>query len=114
MVKFYLFKTFAYNSWCILDEQRDQDQSSEEDRPERFRSLQEIYDETQATEEDEACLFSGEEPTSYKIEMKEEVWRKAMKEELEAIEKNSTWELVKLPEKCKTVIHSFIRFLRRF
>ena len=26
-----------------------------------------------------------------------------MKEELEAIERNSTWELVKLPEKCKSI-----------
>ena len=39
------------------EEQRDQDQSSEEDRPERFRSVQEIYDETQVIEDDEACFF---------------------------------------------------------
>ena len=38
-------------------EQRDQDQSSEEDRPERFRSVQEIYDETQVIEDDEAYFF---------------------------------------------------------
>ena len=43
------------------DEQRDQDQSSEEDKPKRYRSIQEIYDETQAIKEDEACFFSGEE-----------------------------------------------------
>ena len=48
-------------------------------------------------------FFSGEEPTSYITAMKEEVWRQAMKEELEAIERNSTWELVKLPEKCKSI-----------
>ena len=90
------------------NEQRDQDQFSEEDRPERFRSLQEIYDETQATEEDEACLFSREEPIFYKIAVKEEVWRKAMKEELEALEKNSTWELVKLLEKCKSIAVKWI------
>ena len=95
------------------DEQRDQDQSSEEDRPEKFRSLQEIYDETQAIAEDEACFFSGEEPTSYKIAMKEEVWRKAMKEELEAIEKNSTWELVNLPEKCKSIGVKWIYKIKR-
>ena len=52
------------NSIIPSDEQRDQDQSSEEDRPERYRSVQEIYDETQVTEEDEACFFLGEEPTS--------------------------------------------------
>ena len=40
------------------NEQRDQNQSSEEDRPEKLRSLQEIHDETQAIAEDEACFFS--------------------------------------------------------
>ena len=69
------------------EEQRDQDQSSEEDRPERFISIQEIYYETQVIEDDEACFFFREELTSYRTAMKEEVWRKAMKEELEAIEK---------------------------
>ena len=93
------------------DEQRDQ--SLEEDRPEKFISVQEIYDETQAIEEDEACLFSGEEPTSYKTTMKEEVWRKAMKEELEAIEKNSTWELVKLLEKYKSIGVKWIYKIKR-
>ena len=86
------------------EEHRDQDLTTdEEDRLERFISVQEIYDETQEIEEDEVCLFSGEEPTSFITAMKEEVWRRAMKEEIEAIEKNSTWELVKLPEKCKSI-----------
>ena len=96
-----------------IDEQRDQDQSFEEDKPERFRTVQEIYDETQAIEEDEACFFSGEEPTSCKIAMKEEVWRQAMKEELEAIERNSTWELVKLPKKCKSIGVKWIYKIKR-
>ena len=39
------------------EEQIDQDQSLEEDRPERFRSVQEIYDETQVIEDDEASFF---------------------------------------------------------
>ena len=63
------------------EEHRDQDLSTdEEDRPERFRSVQEIYDETQEIEEEEVCLFSGEEPTSFITAMKEEVWRRDMKE----------------------------------
>ena len=77
--------------------------TDEEDRPERFRSVQEIYDETQEIEEDEVCLFSGEEPTSFIAAMKEEVWRRTMNEEIEEIEKTSTWELVKLLEKCKSI-----------
>ena len=58
-------------------------------------------------------FFSGEVPTSYRIAMKEEVWRQAMKEELEAIERNSTWELVKLPEKCKSIVVKWIYKIKR-
>ena len=95
------------------DEQGDLDQYSEEARPERYRSIQDIYDETQATEEDEACFLSGKEPTSYRTTMEEEVWRQAMKEELEAIERNSTWELVKFPEKCKSIGVKWIYKIKR-
>ena len=41
-----------------LDEQSDQGQTSEEERLERFRSTQAIYEETQGIEEDEACFIS--------------------------------------------------------
>jgi hypothetical protein len=33
-------------------------------------------------------------PKSYKATSKEEVWVKAMKEEIKMIEKNKTWELM--------------------
>ena len=36
-----------------------------------------------------------------------------MEEEIEAIEKNSTWELVKLPEKCKTIGVKWIYKIKR-
>ena len=87
------------------EEHRDQDQSSEEDRTEKFRSVQDIYD--------EACFLTGEEPKSFKSAMKEDLWRRAMEEEIEAIEKNSTWELVKLPEKCKTIGVKWIYKIKR-
>ena len=41
------------------DEQRDQDQTVEEERPERYRSIQAIFEKTKGTEEDEACFFKG-------------------------------------------------------
>ena len=103
----------SITSIVLTEEHRDQDQSLEEYRPERFRSVQEIYDETQELEEDEACFLYGEEPTYFKTAMKEEVWRRAMKEEIEAIEKNSTWELVKLPEKCKSIGVKWIYKIKR-
>ena len=95
------------------EEYRYQDQSLEEDRTEKFRSVQDIYDKTQEIEEDEACFLTREEPTSFKSAMKEELWRRAMEEEIEAIEKNSTWELVKLPEKCKTIGIKWIYKIKR-
>ena len=36
-----------------------------------------------------------------------------MEEEIEAIEKNSTWELVKLPEKCKSIGVKWIYKIKR-
>ena len=45
-----------------IEEHRAQDQSTEEGRPERFRSVQEIYDETREIEEDEACFFFEKNP----------------------------------------------------
>ena len=59
-------------------EYRAQDQSSEEDRTERFRSVQDIYEETHEIEEDETCFLTNEEPASFKSAMKEELWRRAM------------------------------------
>ena len=104
----------SISSIVPTEEHRVQDiTTDEEDRPERFRSLQEIYNETQEIDEDEVYLFTGEEPTSFITAMKEEVWIRAMKEEIEAIEKNSTWELVKLPEKCKSIGVKWIYKIKR-
>jgi len=63
-----------------------------EDSPkleQRTRSLQDIY---------ETCNFITIEPESFKVGVKEEIWRKAMEEEIKTIEKNKTWELVDCPQ----------------
>ena len=54
-----------------------QDQFSDEDRTERFRSVQDIYDDTQEIGEDEACFLTGEEPMSFKSAMKEKGMEKS-------------------------------------
>lgn len=51
--------------------------------------MRDLYETTQA-------LFV-EDPTSFKEAVKQDEWIKAMKEEITAIEKNETWELVDLP-----------------
>lgn len=49
------------------------------------------------------ALFAYCEPTVFESVVREEKWRKAMDAEIEAIEKNDTWELTDLPEKQKTI-----------
>ena len=60
----------------------------------RYRSIQSIYDETNLLSS-ELCLLFAEEPSSYSLAAKQEVWRDAMKEEISAILKNKTWIVVK-------------------
>ena len=57
----------------------------------KFRSLQEIYN---------SCSFAlyASDPLCYKEVAAVPEWQSAMNEELHAIEKNSTWELVDAPE----------------
>lgn len=49
------------------------------------------------------ALFSDCDPTIYEEAMKEKKWEKAMDNEIAAIEKNDTWELVDLPPGQKSI-----------
>ena len=64
--------------------------------PRRVHSLKEIY-------ESSNVAFFACEPQNFEEEAKEEVWIKAMNDEIATIEKNNTWELVDQP-KDKEVI----------
>ena len=68
--------------------------SEEEEEIVRYRSIQSIYDETNLLFS-ELCLHFAEEPSSYSLAAKQEVWRDAMNEEISAILKNKTWIVVK-------------------
>ena len=98
-------------------DQSNQDQNSgeeeDEERSERYRLIQSIYEDTGEIDEEEALLISGEEPSSYEVAVKEEIWRIAMKEEMEAIEKNLTWDLVKPPENCRPIGVKWIYKVKR-
>jgi hypothetical protein len=49
-------------------------------------------------------------PVSFDEAAKEDVWIKAMDEEIDSIERNNTWDLVDLPEGKKILVLSgFIR-----
>jgi hypothetical protein len=48
-------------------------------------------------------LFAESDPIAFDEAIKDSKWRKAMDAEIEAIERNHTWELMELPEGEKTV-----------
>nr|GEZ90739.1 ribonuclease H-like domain, reverse transcriptase, RNA-dependent DNA polymerase [Tanacetum cinerariifolium] len=67
--------------------------------PKRYRTLTDLYDET-----NEVLLLNVcEEPTSYSMACKQEEWKEAMKTELDSIERNNTWTLVELPPGWKAI-----------
>lgn len=68
--------------------------------PRKTRSIQEIYNIIQRLDLDDfnmLCLFTGSNPLIFEETVQEEKWRIAMKDEMNAISKNDTWELHTLP-----------------
>ena len=64
---------------------------SEERSLRKFENLDRIYEATDKVSIDpESCYLTQEEPSSYNEASKESVWRQAMEEELDSIEKNET------------------------
>lgn len=49
------------------------------------------------------ALLINQDPTTFEDAVKSEKWRQAMDQEIQAIEKNNTWELMKLPPGGKTI-----------
>ena len=70
----------------------------------RYMTFTDLYSETSPiTQDEEVHLLSGEEPLSYTEAACEEVWIRAMREEMLAIDKNDTWELeIPLPN-CRPI-----------
>jgi hypothetical protein len=50
-----------------------------------------------------AVFSTSNDPITYEEAIKHEEWRKAMDQEITAIEKNNTWELTILPSKAKKI-----------
>ena len=51
----------------------------------------------------QCAMLVDSEPVGIEEALKEKEWLNAMKEELEAIERNKTWKLTKLPDKKKAI-----------
>ena len=68
----------------------------------KTKSLREIYQDEKYEHYDESvnfALFSHSDPIYFEEVVKEKKWCKAMDEEIDAIERNETWELTNLPPK---------------
>lgn len=88
--------------------------SAESSEPKRYRSLAEIYDETEIVELiDELMLLKIEGPNNFKEAMEEKVWEDAMAQEFDAIEKNNTWILTDLPPGQKSIGLKWVFKLKR-
>ncbi|KAL2251279.1 UNVERIFIED_CONTAM: Retrovirus-related Pol polyprotein from transposon TNT 1-94 [Sesamum indicum] len=75
------------------------DEAISSERPRKFRSLRDIYDapeEVNFSNFTQNCLIVETEPLSYEDATHERKWRKTMDEEIKAITKNDSWELVPL------------------
>ena len=61
----------------------------------------------------ESCYLTQEEPSSYNEASKESVWRQAMEEGLDSIEKNETLEMVTPPPGCKPIGLKWVYKIKR-
>lgn len=72
--------------------------------PKHYRSLEDIYDNTEEVElHDELLLVGVDEPSCYNQASKNRHWNQAMKAEIDAIERNGTWKLTELPKGQKVI-----------
>ena len=63
----------------------------------KTRSTREIYEQNNDIEQPTHFALLSCQPTFFEEAIKEEQWVEAMNEEIEAIERNKTWDLVDLP-----------------
>lgn len=76
-----------------LSPQTSNSSSEAESEPRYFRNLNDIYAESEQVnlEEDELMVMGVNEPANFDQAAKGSEWRKAMKLEMEVVEKNGTW-----------------------
>ena len=86
----------------------------EERSSRKFTDLDRIYEATdQVSIDPESCYLTQEEPSSYNEASKESVWRQAMEEELDSIEKNEIWEMVTPSPGCKRIGLKWVYKIKR-
>ena len=78
---------------------------SSEIGPRGLRLLTDIYYETENVflEPGELLMIAADEPLNFKEAVTSKAWQEAMETELDAIEKNKTWQLTNLPPGHKAI-----------
>jgi hypothetical protein len=96
------------------------DSSDYEEELVRYKSLNEVYENTEEVEltsdsdvEIIVLLAAMEEPSSYQEAAGDVEWIAAMVSEMRSINKNQTWELVKLPAGHKPIGLKWVYKLKR-
>lgn len=89
--------------------------NEDESHPRHYRSLKEIYDVTEPVEmlDEELMIMGIDEPINYSQAAKGSEWKRAMKLEMEAVEKNNTWELTSLPPGRKAIGLKWVYKIKR-
>lgn len=88
--------------------------SSGSSEPKKFRSISDIYNETEEIELDDELLLMGiDEPRNYSEAAKDRNWRQAIMREMESVEQNNTWKLTDLPTGHKMIGLKWIFKLKR-
>ena len=77
--------------------------TDDEDEPRRprIRTIQELYESTEQVHV--VCLLVGSENITFEEAVQDENWRLAMAEEIDAIERNNTWELSNPPTGARPI-----------
>ena len=85
--------------------------------PHRFKNLNEIYDDSTEVElmdeNVEAFQAEIEEPSCFREAAENQDWIDAMDKEMQSIEKNKTWDLVKPPAGKKPIVLNWVLKLKR-
>ena len=59
------------------------------------------------------CLLVNHEPLNFQEANEKECWRGAMREEIQAFEKNNTWTLTELPPQHKVISVKWVYKIKR-
>ena len=87
---------------------------SEQSEPTRLKTISQLYEKTSPISPPiDKCMFSTDEPMNYAEVSHEEACKKAMIEEMQAIDRSNTCELVPPPIGCRPIGLKWIFKLKR-